>query len=78
MILLFRPRKYSRSNTADVGKPIHFMVHYTDSLEEGEELKKMVASRFNCLEALPHSVHIGHGECYRACAGAVVLLLIRN
>lgn len=35
---------------ADVGKPIHFMVHYTDSLEEGEELKKMVASRFNCLE----------------------------
>ena len=34
----------------DTSKPIHAMVHYTDSLEDGEELKKMVTSRYNCAE----------------------------
>lgn len=34
----------------DASKPMHFMVHYTDSLEAGEELKKLVAANFDCTE----------------------------
>ena len=32
-------------------KPVHFMVHYTDRIEDGEELKDIVTSQFNCAEA---------------------------
>ena len=34
----------------DASKPMHFMAHYTDSLEAAEELKKLVASNFDCAE----------------------------
>lgn len=32
------------------GKPLHAMVHYTQFLEEAEELKKMVNARYDCVE----------------------------
>ncbi|MFC1941917.1 DegV family protein [Chloroflexota bacterium] len=32
------------------GKPVHAVVHYTDSLEDGEKFRDMVASEFNCVE----------------------------
>jgi DegV family protein with EDD domain len=34
----------------DESRPIHVMVHYTDSIEAGEELKDMVTSRYHCSE----------------------------
>jgi len=34
----------------DTSKPIHLMVHYTDGIKPGEELKNIVTSRFNCAE----------------------------
>ncbi len=34
----------------DGNKPIHVNVHYTDSIEDGEQLKQLVTSRFNCTE----------------------------
>jgi DegV family protein with EDD domain len=34
----------------DESKPINVMVHYTDSIEAGQELKDMVTSRYNCKE----------------------------
>ncbi len=34
----------------DINKPVHLNVHYTDGIADGEELKDMVASRFNCVE----------------------------
>jgi len=34
----------------DVTKPVHLMVHYSESIEDGEELKSMVTSRYNCME----------------------------
>ena len=34
----------------DTGKPLHVMVHYTDSIEDGEELKGLITSRYNCAE----------------------------
>ena len=34
----------------DTDKPIHAMVHYTDGLEHGEELRDLLASRYNCVE----------------------------
>jgi DegV family protein with EDD domain len=34
----------------DTSKPLHVMVHYTDSIEDGEQLKEMVTSRYNCTE----------------------------
>ena len=34
----------------DTSKPMHFMVHYTDSLEAAEELKNMVTANFDCTE----------------------------
>jgi len=35
----------------DTSKPVHVIVHYTDSIAAGEELKDMVTSRYNCTEA---------------------------
>ena len=34
----------------DTSKPLHVMVHFTDNIEVGEELKDMVISRYNCAE----------------------------
>jgi len=34
----------------DATKPVHVMVHYTDHIEDAEELKEMVTSQFNCTE----------------------------
>ena len=34
----------------DTSKPLHVMVHFTDNIEVGEELKDMVTSRYNCAE----------------------------
>lgn len=31
-------------------QPVHLMVHYTDGIKAGEELKEMVTSRYNCEE----------------------------
>jgi DegV family protein with EDD domain len=35
---------------ADISKPLHVMAHFTNRIEEGEELKEMVTSRYNCAE----------------------------
>ena len=35
---------------ADAAKPIHVIVHYTDSLEDGENLKEMVEQKYDCAE----------------------------
>ncbi len=35
---------------ADVSKPLHVIVHYTDRIEDGEELKEIVTSQLNCAE----------------------------
>ncbi|MFC1861379.1 DegV family protein [Chloroflexota bacterium] len=34
----------------DSDKPLHVIVHYSDRIEEGEELKKLVTSKYNCTE----------------------------
>lgn len=34
----------------DPDKPLHMMVHYTDDVAGGEELKTMVTARYNCAE----------------------------
>ena len=34
----------------DTKKPVHVMVHYSDRMEDGEQLKEKVASRYNCAE----------------------------
>jgi DegV family protein with EDD domain len=34
----------------DVTKPLHVMVHYTDSLAEGEEFERLVKERYDCRE----------------------------
>jgi DegV family protein with EDD domain len=34
----------------DRSHPAHVAVHYTNSVEDGEQLKKLVTSRFNCTE----------------------------
>lgn len=34
----------------DTDKPIHAMVHYTNGLEQVEELKDLLISRYNCVE----------------------------
>jgi DegV family protein with EDD domain len=34
----------------DTSKPVHLMVHYTDDIAAGEELKEIVTSRLNCAE----------------------------
>lgn len=35
---------------ADVSKPLHVIVHYTNRIEDSVELKEMVTSRYNCTE----------------------------
>jgi len=35
---------------ADISRPLHVMVHYTDSLADGEELKRLVTDRYKCQE----------------------------
>ena len=50
---------------ADTSKPLHVMVHYSDDIKKGEELKEMVTSRYNCEEVhfTPYSpvmaIHVG-------------------
>jgi DegV family protein with EDD domain len=34
----------------DRNKPAHVNVHYSNSISDGEQLKKLVTSRFNCVE----------------------------
>ena len=34
----------------DTNKPVHMMVHYTDNIEDGEKLRDMVTSQYNCAE----------------------------
>jgi len=38
------------SEMADASKPMHVMVHYTDSIADGEELKRLVSERYTCQE----------------------------
>ena len=35
---------------ADTSKPLHVMVHYTDSIEDGKALRDMVTSCYSCAE----------------------------
>ncbi|MFC1905543.1 DegV family protein [Chloroflexota bacterium] len=35
---------------ADTSRPLHVIVHYTNNIEDGEQLKEMVTSRYNCAE----------------------------
>lgn len=35
---------------ADTDKPLHVFTHHTDHIEDAEELKEMVTSRYNCAE----------------------------
>ena len=35
---------------ADISKPLHVIVHFTDSIEDGAALREMIASRYNCAE----------------------------
>ncbi|MFH1775814.1 MAG: DegV family protein [Chloroflexota bacterium] len=37
-------------NYTDTTKPLHIMVHYTDNREDGEQLKELVTSKYNCAE----------------------------
>jgi fatty acid-binding protein DegV len=34
----------------DTDKPIHVMVHYSNGIEQVEELKDLLVSRYNCVE----------------------------
>ena len=36
--------------TMQADRPIHAIVHYTDSIEDGEKFRDMVTSEFNCVE----------------------------
>ncbi|MFC1998257.1 DegV family protein [Chloroflexota bacterium] len=38
------------SKYADTSKPMHVIVHYSDVLEDGDKLKKMVEETYNCAE----------------------------
>jgi DegV family protein with EDD domain len=38
------------SDYADLSQPLHMMVHYTDNIEDGYELERMVTSRYSCTE----------------------------
>ena len=35
---------------ADASKPMHVIAHYSDKIEDGENLKKMVESKYDCAE----------------------------
>ncbi len=37
---------------ADVNKPLHVAVNYTNNIEDAEEMKRMVTSQYNCVEVL--------------------------
>lgn len=37
---------------AEPDMPLHVMVHYTDGIDTGQELKEMVAERYNCEEII--------------------------
>jgi DegV family protein with EDD domain len=45
----------------DRSKPLHAMVHYTTSLEDGQKLLNMVKAKFNCVESYltPYSPVLG-------------------
>jgi DegV family protein with EDD domain len=34
----------------DTSQPLHMMVHYCNGIEQGEELRDMLTSRYNCVE----------------------------
>jgi len=34
----------------DTNKPVHLMVHYSDNIEDGEKLRDIVTSQYNCTE----------------------------
>lgn len=34
----------------DTSQPLHMMVHYSDGIEQGEELRNLLASRYKCVE----------------------------
>lgn len=34
----------------DTDTPVHVMVHYSNSIEDGEELREMITSKYNCAE----------------------------
>jgi DegV family protein with EDD domain len=38
------------SEMADTTKPLHAMVHYTDSIADAEELKRLLSERYECKE----------------------------
>lgn len=38
------------SEYADTSKPLHFFVHFTDNIEDGEVLKKMVTEKYKYVE----------------------------
>jgi len=35
---------------ADISKPLHVIVHFTDSIQDGTALREMITSRYNCAE----------------------------
>ena len=35
---------------ADISKPLHIMAHYSGNIEDGEQLREMVTSRYNVTE----------------------------
>ena len=35
---------------ADINKPLHVIVHYTDDIETGNEIKEMITSQYDCAE----------------------------
>jgi DegV family protein with EDD domain len=45
----------------DSSKPLHAIVHYTDILEDGQQLLEMVKARYNCVETYltPYSPVLG-------------------
>ncbi|MFC1964763.1 DegV family protein [Chloroflexota bacterium] len=34
----------------DASRPLHMMVHYTEGIEQGEELRDLLTTRYNCAE----------------------------
>jgi len=35
---------------ADISKPLHVIIHFTDSIEDGTAIREMITSRYNCAE----------------------------
>jgi DegV family protein with EDD domain len=46
---------------SDASKPLHVMVHYTDNVEDGKRLLKMVKDKYRCIEEYltPYSAVLG-------------------